>query len=123
LIPNPHVIPAVIIPMDNPIAQEPLAYALYQNYPNPFNPLTTIEFDVPMQSFVTLKVYNMLGQEVATLIDNEMLDEGMQSYDFKAGDIASGVYFYRIIADPIVDDEEGIATASFTSVKKMILIK
>ncbi len=120
---NPNITPA-IKPMLTVLEEKlPKQFQLYQNYPNPFNPLTTIEFDVPMQSFVTLKVYNMLGQEVAALIDNEMLDEGMQSYEFNACDFASGVYFYRLIAQTYVDDEEGIASEIFTSVKKMILIK
>jgi hypothetical protein len=95
-------------------------YSLQQNYPNPFNPTTTIEFELPFASTVTLKVYNILGQEVATLINNEQMDNGMQAIDFNAANYASGVYLYRITAETMNDN--GIAH-TFTSVKKMVLIK
>jgi hypothetical protein len=101
----------------------PEIFTLYQNYPNPFNPTTTIEFYLPAQSFVTLKVYNMLGQEVATIVDREDMEDGYQELNFDAGNLSSGVYFYRLVAEGIPDEESGIAGQTFTSIKKMVLIK
>jgi hypothetical protein len=121
LIPNPSVMPAIIIPMANIIPQEPDGYSLYQNYPNPFNPLTTIEFDLPTEAFVSLRVYNTLGQEVATLLDKEWMSDGTQEVQFDAYNFASGVYFYRIVAEGL--DDEGIPATTFSTVKKMILLK
>jgi hypothetical protein len=92
---------------------EPMKYNLAQNYPNPFNPVTTIEFDLPEDAFVTLKIYNVLGQEVATLIDREEFTEGSNAVEFDASTLASGVYYYRLI----VNDGQ------FTQVKKMMLMK
>jgi hypothetical protein len=92
---------------------EPMKYNLAQNYPNPFNPVTTIEFDLPEDAFVTLKIYNVLGQEVATLIDREEFTEGSNAVEFDASTLASGVYYYRLI----VNDGQ------FTQVKKMMLVK
>jgi len=85
-------------------------YALDQNYPNPFNPSTTISFAVPAKSLVTVKVYNVLGKEVATLANGEF-ESGRHSVEFNASDLASGVYYYTISA------------GNFTSTKKMILMK
>ncbi len=100
----------------------PKVYALMQNYPNPFNPTTAIQFDLPQSSIVTLKIYNVLGQEVATLLDHQAFDLGNQEVDFDASALASGVYLYRIVAQPVNDD--GANTGStFTQVKKMMLIK
>jgi hypothetical protein len=100
----------------------PTAFALEQNYPNPFNPTTTIEFEVPDVSIVTLKIYNLLGQEVATLLDRETI-EFSETVEFDASSLPSGVYLYRIVAETIADAEEGIASESFTHVKKMVLVK
>ena len=77
----------------------PTEFALSQNYPNPFNPTTTIEFSIPEDAFVTLKVYNMLGQEVATLIDRDELDSGENYVDFDANYLSTGVYYYRIVVN------------------------
>jgi len=100
----------------------PKVYALYQNYPNPFNPTTYIQFDLPVQAFVTLKVYNVLGQEVATILDHESFDIGNQEVQFDASAYASGVYFYRIVAQSVNDN--GVAMGqTFTQVKKMVLVK
>jgi hypothetical protein len=101
----------------------PEEFTLYQNYPNPFNPTTTIEFYLPAQSFVTLKVYNMLGQEVATIVDREDMEDGYQELNFDASNLSSGVYFYRLVAEGIPDEEAGIAGQTFTSIKKMVLMK
>lgn len=79
----------------------PEKFELGQNYPNPFNPTTNITFQVPKSSFVTLKVYNMLGQEVATLV-NQQLHPGSFVTDFNAARLASGSYIYRLRADGAV---------------------
>ena len=88
----------------------PGTYELYQNYPNPFNPFTKIKFDIPKSGFVTLKIYDMLGKEVQTLVSSD-LTTGSYSVDFDASRLTSGVYFYKLITDEFVD------------VKKMVLIK
>jgi hypothetical protein len=100
----------------------PTAFALSQNYPNPFNPTTTIEFDVPQTSIVTLKVYNLLGQEVATLLNKEEV-EFSETLEFDASSLPSGVYLYRIVAETVADAEAGVASETFTQVKKMVLVK
>jgi len=81
-----------------------------QNYPNPFNPTTNIRFSLISSNHVTLKVYNMLGQEMVTLVD-EPKNSGTYEVNFDATNLPSGTYFYSISA------------GSFTSVKKMMLIK
>ncbi|MCK5330840.1 MAG: T9SS type A sorting domain-containing protein, partial [Candidatus Marinimicrobia bacterium] len=73
----------------------PSEYALHQNYPNPFNPTTTIRFDIVEQGHVTLNIYNLLGQRVGTLV-NQQLDPGFHSVQWNASSIASGVYLYTI---------------------------
>ncbi|MCZ7604053.1 MAG: endonuclease [Melioribacteraceae bacterium] len=88
----------------------PLTYGLEQNYPNPFNPSTTIKFSIPEQGLVTLKVYNLLGEEVITLINNQ-LEAAYHEVKFDASQLGSGVYFYRI------------TSGDFVSTKKMLLIK
>ncbi|MBI3364802.1 MAG: T9SS type A sorting domain-containing protein [Ignavibacteriae bacterium] len=104
------------------LIETPLTYRLDQNYPNPFNPTTTIQFELPDPALVTLKIYNMLGQEVRTLLDHESMEDGQQDVKFDASPIASGVYFYRIVAEGI-PDEDGTQAQRFTEVKKMMLIK
>jgi hypothetical protein len=88
----------------------PNEFVLDQNYPNPFNPSTIISFSVPQSSFVTLKVYDVLGNEVSTLV-NETKEAGKYSVSFDAAGLSNGVYFYSINSD------------NFTSTKKMILMK
>ena len=90
--------------------QLPTDFALYQNYPNPFNPTTNIKFDLPKESNVTLKIYNILGEEVTTLV-NKTMPAGHQVVTFDASRLASGMYIYRIQA------------GSFVQVKKMLLMK
>jgi hypothetical protein len=119
--PNPGAAAVRITPVTNIFVEAPASYRLAQNYPNPFNPATTITFDLPQQALVTLKVYNILGQEVATLIDHELMDDGTNDVRFDANNLASGVYFYRLIAQGV--DDDGAATEVFTSVKRMMLIK
>jgi hypothetical protein len=94
----------------------PKEYALYQNYPNPFNPSTVVPFDLPQQSTVTLTLYNVLGKEVAVLIDHKLIEAGVQAARFNAASLASGVYIYRLTAD-------GVNGKQFSSVRKMMLLK
>ena len=89
----------------------PSAFALYQNYPNPFNPATTIRFQIRQRGIVTLKVFDLLGREVSTLV-NDVLTPGTYEKVWAAQSFASGVYFYRLLTA-----EGG------TSVKKMVLIR
>jgi len=81
--------------VDEPAPNVPQRVMLYQNYPNPFNPTTTIRYSIPSFGLVTLKVYNVLGQEVRTLV-NEQLPPGNYQVQFDALDLVSGVYFYRL---------------------------
>lgn len=100
------------------------AYSLNQNYPNPFNPQTIISFALPVESFVTVKIYNLLGQEMGTLLDRMELESGDQEIEFDGSALPSGVYFYRLHAEPIngEDDVDGVMSG-YTSVKKMLLVK
>jgi hypothetical protein len=102
---------------------EPGEFALRQNYPNPFNPTTTIRFELPEPAVVSLKIYNVLGQEIATLLDGQPMDDGVEEIDFDASALPSGVYFYRIIAQGIGDEEEGIVGKRFVEIKKMLLLR
>jgi hypothetical protein len=88
----------------------PVKFNLKQNYPNPFNPTTVISYQLPVSSPVTLKIYDILGNEVATLV-NEIKPAGNYEVEFDAGYLSSGVYFYSISAE------------SFNQVKKMILLR
>ncbi len=92
---------------DAPVAR---SFRLMQNYPNPFNPATVIQYQLPMPSMVSLKVYDALGREVATLV-NERKDAGLHQVEFRPMNLASGTYFYRLQA------------GQFVETKKMILIK
>ena len=98
----------------------PEAYVLSQNYPNPFNPMTTISFNASNASLVTVKVYNVLGQEIKTLMNQELVEEGVHELRFDASALSSGVYFYRLTAKPV--DDDGVVSG-FTAVKKMLLMK
>ena len=108
---------------DGNSGDKPHVFSLQQNYPNPFNPTTVISFQLAVSSLVTLKLYNVLGQEVAKLLDRETMDDGSQEVEFDASRLASGVYFYRIVAEGIGDAEEGIAGQRFVSVKKLLFLK
>ena len=101
--------------------ETPTQFVLSQNYPNPFNPTTRIEYALPVQSLVTIKIYNILGQEVVTLVDEEQVGgshtiewNGRSSRGFPA---SSGVYFYRL------EVRQNGGQFQFTSVKKMLLLK
>jgi hypothetical protein len=91
--------------------QLPKRFALEQNYPNPFNPSTDIKFQLPIQSYVTIKVYDLLGKEIVALMNNEKKDAGYYDVKFDASNLASGLYFYKIEA------------GTFTDTKKMVLVK
>jgi hypothetical protein len=93
-------------------------FNLYTNYPNPFNPTTTISFSLPLKSSVSLKVFDLIGREVATLISNE-LSAGNHSMQWNAEKMPSGVYFYRLQARQIIDGQAG----SFTETKKILLLR
>jgi len=86
---------------ETPSSQLPSTYELKQNYPNPFNPGTTIEFALPKSSPVTLKIFDMLGREVATLV-NESMAAGVHKITFDARALTSGVYFYRLEAEGFI---------------------
>jgi beta-xylosidase len=92
------------------VSSLPFEYSLEQNYPNPFNPSTKIEFTIPYRSVVTLKIYDLTGRELVTLVNKE-LDGGYHSYNFHADAISSGVYFYKL------------QTGCFSKTKKMVLAK
>ncbi|MCK4894809.1 MAG: T9SS type A sorting domain-containing protein, partial [Calditrichia bacterium] len=100
----------ILVGIEHEHSQIPKEYYLYQNYPNPFNPSTTIEFDLPKTSQVTIKIFNILGEEVATLVSGKLSADSYSS-DWEARDLASGVYLYRLEAE------------GFVQTKKMILMK
>lgn len=95
---------------NNSISEIPNNYSLNQNYPNPFNPLTNIEFSLPEKGLVSLKIYNLLGQEVISLINKEMVP-GNHIVPLDASNLSSGIYFYTLSVN------------KFNSTKKMILLK
>jgi Tol biopolymer transport system component len=88
----------------------PSEFKLFQNYPNPFNPVTNIEFSIPKTEFVTLKIYNILGEEVITLVSKK-LSAGKYKYDLDARKLSTGIYFYQLHA------------GDFIEIKKMILMQ
>jgi hypothetical protein len=93
----------------------PKVYALYQNYPNPFNPSTIVRYDIPVHksgnSRTRLVLYDLLGREVATLVDSQNQMPGRYSIEFNAQRLASGVYFYRL------------QTGEFVQTKKFVLLR
>lgn len=99
--------PTAISKLESEIPQK---YQLYQNYPNPFNPFTTIKFDIPLDSYVKLEIYDVLGRKIESSIDS-YLKAGTYTYSFNSENLASGIYFYRIKA------------GSYSEIKKMIIQK
>ena len=91
-------------------SEVPSSFQLHQNYPNPFNPVTFINYELPITNYVSLKVFDMLGNEVATLV-NEKQNAGSYSVDFHGTNISSGIYFYKL------------ETEGFIETKRMILLK
>lgn len=96
--------------VNDELAGRPTEYRLHQNYPNPFNPGTTIQYQIPEAGFVTLKVYDLLGNEVAELVNAEK-EPGYYEVKFNADKLASGVYLYKLQA------------GSFSQTKKFSLLK
>lgn len=88
----------------------PLKYSLLQNYPNPFNPVTTISFEIPKDEFVELKIYDINGREISTIISSKM-ESGTYTFNWDAAKVSSGIYFYKLTA------------GDFSETKKMILVK
>jgi hypothetical protein len=106
----------------------PESFKLEQNYPNPFNPSTTISFSLPMRSFVSLKVFDLLGRDVATILSEEF-SAGVYSRQWNAAALPSGVYFYRLSVVPSArrdlvptDGRDGQA-GNFVETKKLILLR
>ncbi|MBS4027833.1 MAG: T9SS type A sorting domain-containing protein [Ignavibacteriales bacterium] len=96
----------------------PRKFSFLQNHPNPFNPSTSIGFQLAKESEVSVKIYNLLGQEIATVIESEEYPEGSYTFDFDASLLSSGIYFCRLTAIPL--DGEGLPTHL---IKKMMLMK
>ncbi|HCA42588.1 MAG TPA: hypothetical protein DEP28_04965 [Bacteroidetes bacterium] len=102
-----HLNPTLIDPIS---VEVPKSFSLFQNYPNPFNPSTYIRFDIQKQGFVKLKVFDLLGKEIKTLV-NESLQPGTYETNFDATDLTTGIYIYRL------------ETEGFSDTKRMVLIK
>lgn len=98
------------VDVNDNLSEIPENFELHQNYPNPFNPTTKISYNLPANSFVTLKIYNVLGKEIAVLVNGEQ-QAGRYELNFNASNLTSGVYFYKI------------ETESFTKTNKMLLMK
>ncbi|MFQ3597369.1 MAG: T9SS type A sorting domain-containing protein [Chloroherpetonaceae bacterium] len=96
----------------------PKQFTLSQNYPNPFNPTTVISYQLPTASTVSLKIYDVLGKEVATLVNGRQ-DAGTYNFNFNASTLASGIYFYRLQASAT----NGASGSNFVQTKKMMLVK
>ena len=109
---DPSLVPKydITVDVDDPQTDLPTKFKLEQNYPNPFNPLTKINYQIPEFSFVTIKVCDVLGSEVATLV-NEVKSVGSYEVEFDGTGLPSGIYFYRLQA------------GSFVVTKKMVLMK
>ena len=95
---------------ENPHPQKPVDYTLYQNYPNPFNPTTSIKYEIQNGGLVQLKVYDILGREVVTLV-NAYQPSGNHTVEFNGHNLSSGIYFYQL------------KSGSFSSTRKFILMK
>jgi hypothetical protein len=105
-----RIVPTGTTPVENGSNSLPANYTLEQNYPNPFNPSTIIKYSLPSESFVSLKVYDLLGREVRTLV-NKVQKAGVQRINFNASDLPSGIYLYTL------------STNGFTQTKKLVLLK
>jgi hypothetical protein len=95
----------------NPVSNEiPKSFLLMQNYPNPFNPATSIKFLIPISGFITIKIYDILGKEITSLL-SENLQPGTYEVNWNASDYPSGIYFYKL------------TSGSYIGTKKMVLLK
>jgi len=113
---GPGVDLKLILPRENS-AQLPTVFGLDQNYPNPFNPATTIRYQLPSDSRVTLRVYDLVGRVAQTLAGG-VQEAGYKQLSWNASNFASGMYFCRLEAVSVSDP-----TKAFSAVKKMLLIK
>ena len=102
--------PGMLVGIEPYTSEVPNTYSLQQNFPNPFNPSTNIKFALPVDEYVTLKVYDMLGNEVKTLVEG-VHKAGSYNMYFEGTNLASGIYFYTL------------KTGSFSETKKMMLVK
>lgn len=107
----------IVTDVEESLNDNPIVFTLIQNYPNPLNPSTTIKYQIPEMSFVTLKVYDVLGNEIAALV-NEEKPIGSYVVEFNAATLPSGVYFYQLKAMP-----NGGQAGGYLETKKMILLK
>jgi hypothetical protein len=109
LVPFLQVVPAAPVARPEPptavLEYIPDVFEVTGNFPNPFNPTTTIEFTLSEASLVTMRIYNVVGEEVAAPLLEEPLDEGSSSVEFEASGLPSGVYFYRITFDQLGSGE------------------
>jgi hypothetical protein len=96
--------------VEDDVESVPTGFQLFQNYPNPFNPTTAIRFGLPVSGWVSLKIFNMLGQEIATLV-NDFKSAGIHTVTFNAFGLPSGVYFYKV------------ESAGKGAVRKLVLLK
>jgi hypothetical protein len=113
--------PPVIKSRANIVTEEetPTTFALEQNYPNPFNPSTVIGYQLSVNGFVSLKVFDMLGREVASLVEKQEMEEGEYDFSFDGSNLPSGVYCYRLTVETT---DEGMSQ-TITDVKRMVLLK
>lgn len=118
---NTVIVGGSIFKQSEGIKKEIDDFALYQNYPNPFNPTTKISFVVGENSFITLKIFDILGNEVANLFNGEK-KPGYYIIDFDASNLTSGLYFYKLFAVPL-DKSKKVGLNSYSFTKKMILLK
>ncbi len=108
--PNTCITMTALVGTGNQTTVIPDKFELNQNYPNPFNPMTKINFALPKQGLVTLRIYDVLGREIKTLV-NEVKQAGSYSVDFNGAEFSSGVYFYKL------------TSGDFSDIKRMILVK
>jgi flagellar hook assembly protein FlgD len=99
-----------VVGIENNVTGIPTEFSLAQNYPNPFNPTTNISFAIPTESFVSIKIYDILGKEVSKIV-NETKQAGYYNFNFDATSLSSGMYFYKIEA------------GNFVQTKRMLLMK
>jgi hypothetical protein len=102
---------SMVVSVESEVTSLPRAFELAQNYPNPFNPGTTIEFHLPKSTTVTLKIYNILGTEVQTLLSNEKLNAGVYRFSWIVDDLPAGIYLYQLV------------TPEYKQTKKMTLLR
>ena len=115
LVPRTNTDFGTLIGVQNNQNELPSVFWLGQNYPNPFNPVTTIKYNIPVNAEVTLRIYNLLGQEVKTIV-NGIQNRGKYPVQFDGTNLASGLYFYVL-------EGKNFEGAKFTDVKKMVLVK